>query len=144
MRENPMATPMRLSVAERSHPTRWDFLLATLILLAAGALALTLFPRQGMGNTQAVVKLDNQVIATLSLNSQGDEPVFYSVEECPYPLVLECRNGAIRVAESQCPGEDCLHTGWISRPGAQIICLPNRLVISIQGTESLPFDAITG
>lgn len=139
-----MATPMKSSAAERSHPTRWDLLLAALVLLAAGALALLLLPRQSAENTQAVVKLDNQVIATLPLDPEGDQSVFYPIDGCPYPLTLECRGGAVRVAESQCPGEDCLRTGWISRPGTQIICLPNRLVVSIQGAAPPSFDAITG
>ena len=139
-----MATPMRSSAADRSRPTRWDLVLAVLILLAAGALALLFFPRRGTGSGQAVVQLDNQVIATFPLATQDTESVFYPIESCPYPLTLECRDGAVRVSESQCPGRDCLHTGWISSPGAQIICLPNRLVVSIQGEASPSFDAITG
>ena len=71
-----------------------------------------------------------------------DEPVQFPVEG-PYPLTLELSREGVRVAETACPGEDCLHTGTISRAGSQIICLPNRLVVTLEGEDS-PYDAMTG
>ena len=51
--------------------------------------------------------------------------------------------GRVCIGESACPSQDCVHTGWISRAGEQIICLPNRLVISLTGGQQ-EFDAVTG
>jgi hypothetical protein len=48
------------------------------------------------------------------------------------------------VAQAACPGRDCQHTGWIDQPGEQIVCLPNRLIITITGTVPSEFDAVTG
>lgn len=45
------------------------------------------------------------------------------------------------VTKASCPNKLCMRQGKISRPGEAIICLPNRIVISIQGKSKL--DAIT-
>ncbi len=66
------------------------------------------------------------------------------VDEAPYPLTIQAEPGRIRIAESACPSQDCVHTGWISRAGQQIICLPDKLVISLSGSGSQEFDAISG
>ena len=49
----------------------------------------------------------------------------------------------VRVLESACPGQDCVHAGQISRAGGRIICLPNRLVVSLMGSGG-EVDAVTG
>ena len=59
-------------------------------------------------------------------------------------LTIQAEPGRIRIAESACPSQDCVHTGWISRAGQQIICLPDKLVISLSGSGSQEFDAISG
>ena len=48
-------------------------------------------------------------------------------------------NGRVCIAESDCPGTDCVHSGWISAPGRSIVCLPNRVEIRITGTSEVDF-----
>lgn len=53
-------------------------------------------------------------------------------------------NGAVYVPSSGCPDHICEKRGQISRVGESIICLPNRLVITIEGNEKeRAYDAIT-
>ncbi|MGE5574203.1 MAG: NusG domain II-containing protein [Bacteroidota bacterium] len=42
-------------------------------------------------------------------------------------------DGRARVSDSDCPDKVCVRTGWIERPGEAIVCLPNRVVVKIQG-----------
>ncbi len=56
--------------------------------------------------------------------------------------------GKVRVMESTCRDKICVRTGWIRRPGQAIVCLPNRIVVRLEGSEisdapESPFDAIT-
>ena len=69
--------------------------------------------------------------------------VTITLEQTDYPLTLRLEPGRVCIGESACPSQDCVHTGWISRAGEQIICLPNRLVISLTGGQQ-EFDAVTG
>lgn len=51
---------------------------------------------------------------------------------------IEMRDGAVRLvptAEYSCPERICIRTGWIRRPGEAIICVPNKLVVRIEGRE---------
>ena len=94
------------------------------------------------GRLTAEVALDGRVVARFELD-RLDRPEKLELD-APYPLTVEVQPGRIRISESECPGGDCVHTGWISRAGSQIICLPNRLVISVTGDAHQEFDAVTG
>ena len=119
--------PMRPSAADRRRPVWGDGLVALLVVLAAAALLFALRPESGNFLTASVV-LKGETIAT------------YDLSALTGPVEL----GRICIAESSCPGRDCVHTGWVSRAGGQIICLPNRLVISLTGSGSDEIDAVTG
>ncbi len=47
------------------------------------------------------------------------------------------------VTESDCPTLDCVRTGVISRAGQSIVCLPGRIVVTLEGAKT-DFDAIAG
>lgn len=46
-------------------------------------------------------------------------------------VVVEIKNKKVRIKESSCPYKICVHTGWISNPYQQIICVPNKTVVKI-------------
>ena len=133
---------MRLPAAERRRPTLWD----AAVVLAVAAAALLLFfqisPSEGNFLTATVV-LDGEVIAEYDLSALTD-PVSLRLDDIPYPLTIQAEPGRIRIVESSCPSQDCVHIGWVDRAGAQIICLPNRLVISLSGAAEPDFDAVSG
>jgi len=129
--------------ADWLRPTLWDGVVIAAVVAAAVLLLLALRPAGG-GDLRAVVTLDGAVIAQYDLSSPS-QPARTWVD-CPYPLLIEAEQGRIRICESECPGGDCVHTGWVSRAGGQIVCLPNRLVISLSaaaGTQD-GVDAVTG
>jgi len=55
--------------------------------------------------------------------------------------VVSVAGGRVRVMSSDCPHQCCVHTGWKSRAGDIIVCVPNRVVVTIVGDES-PYDAL--
>jgi len=128
------------TAARRTRPTVWDGLVALLVLLCAAALLL-LFRSGAAQRLTATIYLDGAAVRTVDLTAL-DAPLEFSLEGCPYPLTIRAEPGRIRVEESVCPGEDCVRTGWISRAGGQIICLPNRVVISITGRAAPDVDAV--
>jgi len=48
-----------------------------------------------------------------------------------YPI--DPNKPCIRVVESDCPTQDCVHTGEIYRAGQSIVCLPARIIIALEG-----------
>ena len=47
----------------------------------------------------------------------------------------------VRVETSDCPTQDCVHTGTITRAGQSIVCLPARIIIQLQGGAQADGDA---
>ena len=47
----------------------------------------------------------------------------------------------VRISAADCPGHDCVNKGTITKSGEEIICLPHKLVIRIEGGEGI--DALT-
>ena len=132
---------MRSSAADRVRPTPLDALVALAVLAAAAAILFAFRPKSGNFLTARIV-LDNELVAELPLSALS-ETVTLDVPGARYPITVEAEQGRVRVSHSECPSQDCVHTGWVSRPGGQIICLPNRLVITVTGGGA-DADAVTG
>ncbi|BDF70083.1 hypothetical protein CE91St41_26900 [Oscillospiraceae bacterium] len=139
-----MSAPANRPAARRTRPTFWDGLVGLAVLACAAAIFMVLRPAPS-NFLYAEIVLDNETVARYDLNALAG-PFYLPVEGAAYPLIVEADHGRIRIAESACPGGDCLRTGWADRPGQQIICLPNRLVISLTGENGAAdgIDAVTG
>ena len=56
-------------------------------------------------------------------------------------LVIE--NGEAWVSEANCPDKVCMGMGKISKNGEFIACLPNQVIIVVEGGEESPVDGRT-
>jgi len=57
-------------------------------------------------------------------------------------MVLEVRDGRVRVASSDCKQQLCVRHGWIERPKEALLCLPNHITVELVG-EDAEYDAIS-
>ena len=48
---------------------------------------------------------------------------------------LVIKEGCAYVSEADCPGQDCINMGRIDESGDEIVCLPHKLVIRIEGGQ---------
>ena len=119
--------------------TKGDILLvATLFFLSAASVASirTLYG----GGKHVVVEVDGSHVLELSL----DENVTKTVTGPLGETVIAIENGKARVTESACPHHYCVRMGQISQRGEVIICVPNRVVVKIQGgCEEDSYDGVT-
>ena len=129
-----------MSVECQTRMTRGDFFVAICILALAVVLFFALIPREQQGLTVQVTR-DGEVLLSRSLKELTG-PMEVPVEG-EYLLVLTLSENSVQVKETACPGQDCRHMGAITKAGQQIVCLPNRLVVTLQGDNS-SFDAMTG
>jgi hypothetical protein len=58
--------------------------------------------------------------------------------------LVEIRDGRAHVHESPCRAKICIATGEISKPGEWILCLPNHVLVTIEGRtmDSSEVDAV--
>lgn len=105
------------------------------LLLFAGA-ALWLSSRSAPG-TVANIYQDGVCIRSIDL-SQIDAEELYTVESGTGVNVIQIEPGRIRILEADCPDQVCVHAGWLADSAAPIVCLPHRLVISLEKTAAGP------
>ena len=123
--------------AIRYRPAPGDAVLAVIILAAALFLSFFLSSGAGAGSRVAVVMQYGEVVTRISLDGLT-EPVSVDLDGA----TVTAENGRVRVSFSTCRNQYCVHTGWISEPGQSSGCLPNRVVVIIEGEAD--FDAISG
>ena len=113
----------------------WILLFAALII-ACGALSLWLF-RPGEAAGFAEIWSDGTLIKKVSL--QEDQT--FTVKGEHGTNVITVFGGKIGVTEADCPDHYCMHRGMCDS-GAQIVCLPNKLVIKFVGGDTV--DGVVG
>lgn len=78
--------------------------------------------------------------ALVHITAEGTEYAVVPLDEdqtinVPGPLgttVVEIRDGRVRVLDSPCPNKTCVSQGWAEAEGDTIICLPNRVSITVK------------
>jgi len=71
-----------------------------------------------------------------------DKDSHVDLKEFGVNMVVEVRNGRVRVASSDCKQQVCVRHGWIDRPHEAILCLPNQITVELVG-EDAEYDAIS-
>lgn len=51
-------------------------------------------------------------------------------------------NGAVRIADADCPDRLCVKQGSIQRHGQTVVCLPHGLVITVKNGETDDIDMV--
>ena len=125
-----------------------DYIIIGLLIIAGLAGFWYNYHQGGQGQQKyAVIYVDNQVVAELSLNdSDHYQYSFPFGNGAQHEAVIEVDGGRVRMLEmdtSLCPRGICAHTGWIEHSYESIVCLPNRIMIVFREADSDGLDGIT-
>ena len=117
---------------------KWD------ILLVAVLLVLSLIP-EGIfymtGNDAAVIQVDGKIYKEVPLSGhQGTETIPIKTDH-GYNLVV-VKDDTIGIVEADCPDKICISEGFISRPGATVVCLPHKILIEVKSAGGGEPDVI--
>lgn len=115
--------------------------IAAVALLAAGILAGFLFYGRGQQEVTAEIYQNGEKLLEVALT---EDQTFEIGGD--YHNTVTVRDGKIGVTHTDCPGGDCAHSGWKSRAGESIVCLPNKMEIRLRGggKEEDRVDFVTG
>ena len=124
----------------RTKPAPADLLVAAAIVVLAVLCGLRFWLPQGQagGPLTAVVTIDGQEADRFPV-SRGEPFQVRTYTNNGYTLVVSPAGDSpilsapdgLCVLESDCPNQDCVHQGWIGKPGQQIVCLPHKLTVDI-------------
>ena len=118
----------------------WVVIIASVLVISAAA---SFFIMNG--------HVRGAVIANIYQNGECLHSVDLSAVEESYTIqiggkisnTVSIEKGRICILEATCPDHVCVHQGWISNGVVPIICLPNNVVIQIEGAAASDIDAIS-
>ena len=106
------------------------------ILLAVVTVFLVIYERTGTrADAGACVRVtvDGSVYGTYALGEEQDGVT---------TNVLTIRDGRADMTEADRPDKLCVHQKAISKNHEMIVCLPNKVVVEVTGSEENGFDSI--
>lgn len=118
---------------------RNDLILIGVIALLAAAYFLWrgLVPAEAGG--QVVVQKGGMEYVRLPLAKDTDYQVFQGEE---LQMTVEIRGGIADVTQASCPDKLCVHQADISKDGEMIVCLPNEILVIVEGGEASELDSV--
>ncbi|HKB86933.1 MAG TPA: NusG domain II-containing protein [Ignavibacteriaceae bacterium] len=82
----------------------------------------------------------NTLIKQLPLENDRE---LYRVEGLKGHIDIRIKNRSVKIVSATCKHKTCMNMDAISRPGENLICVPNQINISIAGKSALGVDSIT-
>ena len=80
------------------------------------------------------------LIKKLPLDKDTD---LYRIEGLKGHVDISIKNKSVKVISASCKHKTCMNMEPISRPGENLICVPNQINITIAGRNALGVDSIT-
>lgn len=122
--------------------TKNDFILiGSLLVLAAFFFGWQLFSNRNITEVYANIILNGEIVRTIDLNIEKEKE-FY-IEERP-AVHFAVKNGLVAFICSDCNDQICVNVGFIGSVGQRAACLPNGLLLIVQGTTQPDVDIIIG
>jgi len=113
-------------------------LIGSIMVLSTGVILKTKLDLnwQSPKDANASVYLSGELIRLLQLDK--DQEIFLHDGK----MIVEIKSKKLRIKQSDCPHQVCVHAGWIAHPGEAIICVPYKTVIEIGSAENPAIDAV--
>lgn len=124
---------------------RWDFfLLVGLMALTCSFFAFR-FEDDFSSKEEVIAKvyLGNTLQKTINL-SNIDEYKEEEIDGLKGKMTLGMRHNQIAVIHSSCPGQECVHEGYVHSNNHPIVCAYNQVLISLSSGSSLPSEVPLG
>lgn len=124
-------------------PNGWDMMVLAVVVVLGIVLSLGWMSAE-TDRLTAKISVDGVETEAVNLPQLRQEEE-RTIQANGYTLYLVLSQEGVQVRESDCPTQDCVHTGIITRAGQSIVCLPARVTVQLQGTVAEDgVDAVLG
>ena len=118
-------------------PSPGDIVLVAVVLTMAAAL---MAARPGGGTPRsASLQVGGEVVRRLPL----DEAARIEVPGPAGVSAVVVDGGRVRVAAAPCARQICVRRGWLRAVGDVAVCVPNHLVVRVEGEGGPAFDGVS-
>lgn len=114
-------------------------ILIVMVIVVTAILLLVLPSTQTADSLVAVVIVDDVEVERIDL-AVTNEPVVVDLHELG--VIITAQDGQIWFTSSSCADQTCVNTGRLRRAGDIAVCLPNRVVVKIEGINHSGIDVI--
>ena len=87
----------------------------------------------GRPGTMVTISRDGEIVSTYSLSQDQTIPIKNA--DGKVTNTLQIRDGKAKMLQADCPDGLCLHQRAISLENENIVCLPNRVVVTVTGDD---------
>ena len=104
-------------------------LIAILAVIPACMLAFNVVSAVNHTDVRLVILRDGEIFGTYPLTEDR-------IIEIGETNICEISGGDVKMTHADCPDQVCVLSPRINRYGGTIVCLPNKVILSIEGEES--------
>ena len=115
-----------------------DIIITLVVAAVAVVLLLSAMPG-GSDKLVAVITVSGQEVERVELSADM-EPVVVSLTDVD--VIITAQNGEIAFTYSDCADQTCVHTGWLSSAGDIAVCLPNEVIVKVEGVSNSDIDVV--
>ncbi len=112
----------------------------TLLLLVVLTCFSYIIYNKKINNKIAKIYQDGKLIYEINLDKVEEAYTIKIDGDKEHYNIVEVRKGEIGIIEASCPDKVCVNMGFVSDGLLPITCLPNKLIIEIEGGEESAYD----
>lgn len=116
-----------------------DIIFIVILVVLVGGVAMFFSLRPQNVGAQVVVTVDGEEYGRYFLSEDTEVPI--ELDGVTTNLLV-IKDGEADMTEADCPDKLCVHQKAISKNQETIVCLPNKVVVEITGSEESGFDTI--
>lgn len=110
-----------------------------IMLIVIGAVSSVALSMSETSGSRVEIRLNGKLYGSYSLA----EDRTIRIENRKKYNVVQIRNGKVSVTEASCKNQICVEHAPISKTGETIVCLPNKLSVTIPGKGDDQYDAVS-
>lgn len=121
---------------EKKRMRKNDFIFLIGIIIIAGiCFGIQFLTSDSGGNL--IVQIDGEKTGSYPLDEDAEFEINGGTN------LVKVAGGKVQMVRADCPDQICVHHKEISKNNETIICLPNKIVLSIESKEEAKIDATT-
>lgn len=113
-------------------------MLAVLVIIGLSASFALTFVR--VGGEEVNIKVAGKLYGTYSLKKDRN----VTIDMKGKTNIVSIKNGKVKMISASCANQVCVKHSAISKSGETIICLPNKVIVSITGRGESSYDSVSG
>ena len=116
---------------------KWDIILIVLLICLSFVPELIFGVMMGKNYnaTYAEITLDGKPYKKILLSEHRGKDKIDIKTELGYN-VIEIEDSSIKILDSDCRDKICIKSGFISKPGQLLVCLPHKLMVEIKSNDN--------